>query len=425
MHLVSSSSTRLAEAAAPVTITSILRKPEVFPTLTASVLARLPFGAMGLLVILRLTDAGYSYGQAGLVAAAYAFAVAFGQPVLSRVIDRDGQTRVLLISAATGAAATAALAFVPATTPLAGFVVLAALNGALQPPLGGTMRALWDILLTSDEDRHVGYAVEASAVEVIFTGGPLVLVGVIAAAFGPQAGLLACAALTGGGTVAFALSRASRRWTPTERLESHVFGPLRTSGVRTLMVVSAAAGTNFGAIEITVTAVGRENGNITLVGIMLAIWSIGSLIGGLVIARMRPAEDPARRIVLLLVAMATGSALVGVANSPWAIAPLLLLAGVSIAPIFATAHGLMGVVCPPGTITEAFAWTASAVMVGLTLGSPGAGFLIDHVSTNAAFVASGLPLLVAAAVVWGFRRTLHVHPDYERDVVAAPGSATP
>lgn len=395
-----------ADASLPVTVTGVLRKPGVLPTLTASVLARLPFGAVSLLTILRVTDAGFSYGQAGLAAAAYAFAIAFGQPALSRVIDRDGQTRVLLATALTGAAATTLLALLPSSSPLAAFVVVAALNGLLQPPLSGTMRALWDLLLDRPEDRHVGYAVEASAVEVIFTGGPLVLVGLFGALLGPQGGLLACAVLTGGGTLAFAATQASRRWRPQGIGHSHPFGPLSAPGVRTMMAIYLAAGANFGALEITITAFGRERDDLSLVAIMLALWSIGSFIGGMAIARARPADDPPRRIVLLMLAMGGLTALVYLAESPWSLGPLLMLAGAAIAPIFATANGLMGAVSPPGTLTEAFSWTTTAVMIGLTVGSPVAGYVIDHVSTNAAFFVGAVPLVLGAAVIWALRGRL-------------------
>lgn len=398
-------------APAPATIGSVLRKPGVLPTLTASVLARMPFGAVSLLTILRVTDAGYSYGQAGLAAAAYAFAVAFGQPVLSRVIDRDGQTRVLLATALTGAGATVLLALLPSSSPLALFVVVAALNGLLQPPLAGTMRALWDLLLDRPEDRHVGYAVEASAVEVIFTGGPLVLVGVFAALFGPQGGLLACATLTGGGTVAFALTSASRSWRPeVGHADRHPFGPLASSGVRTMLVIFFGAGAYFGAVEIAVTAYGRQQDDLSLVAVLLALWSIGSFVGGMVIARVKPAEDPPRRIALLLVLMGVLSSLVAIGDSPWALGPLLLVAGSAIAPIFATANGLMGSVAPTGSLTEAFSWTTTAVMVGLTLGSPVSGYVIDHASIHAAFLVSGVPLVVAAGVIWALRGTLAPRP---------------
>ncbi len=406
MERVSAPSTRLAEEAAPSTVTGVLRMPEVLPTITASIVARLSFGAMSLLTVLRVTDAGYSYGQAGLASAAFAVMMAIGTPTLSRLIDRDGQTRVLLISATTGAAATAAMALMPLDSPLWLFILVAAVNGVLQPPLGGTMRTLWDLLLESDQDRHVGYALEAAAVEVVFTGGPLLLVGVIASAFGADVALLVCAALTGGGTVAFALSGPSRRWRPSPDRIPDPFGPLRCPGVWTMLLISLGAGAYFGMVELSVTAFGRAHGDLSLIGLLLAVWSIGSFVGGMVIARVKPAANPPRRIVLFMLAMGLAAALLGVVDSTIALAVVLALTGAWIAPVFATANGLMGAVAPQGTLTEAFAWTTSAIMLGFTVGSPSAGYLVDHVSLHAAFAAASLPCLIAAALVWLFRGTL-------------------
>ncbi len=39
-------------------------------------------------------------------------------------------------------------------------------------------------MLHHERERHVGYSLDAVAVEFVFTGGPLVLVGVVAATVG-------------------------------------------------------------------------------------------------------------------------------------------------------------------------------------------------------------------------------------------------
>ncbi|MBO9533435.1 MAG: MFS transporter [Solirubrobacteraceae bacterium] len=387
-------------------ISRVLRRPHVAATLVASVLARLPYGAMTLLTVLRMTDAGYSYGEAGLVAAAYAIAVAVGAPVLSRLVDRRGQTRVLVTTAVTGGAATLLLALLPASSPYAVFLVISAVNGALQPPLGGVMRALWDQMLDREDERHVGYSLDAVAIEMVFTGGPLVLVGVVAAAFGPSAGLLVAAALTTFGTLILASRPPSRTWRPSEHRESHPFGPLQSRGVHTLMLVALGCGGSFGMIELATTAHARAEGSLGLVGVLLAVWSIGSLLGGLAIARVPGTRRPARRLATLLALMAASNAAVGLASSTVALGAILFVAGASIAPTMATANGAMGIAAPDGTLTEAFAWSIGAIMVGLTIGSPAAGFIVDHVSPSAAFAASGIPPALAAASVWLRRRTL-------------------
>jgi predicted MFS family arabinose efflux permease len=68
----------------------------------------------------------------------------------------------------------------------------------------------------------------------------------------------------------------------------------------------------------------------------------------------------------------------------------------------------MGNVAPTGTLTEAFAFTMGAVMIGLTIGSPVSGFLVDHVSVGAALSFAGVPPALAALVVMTRRSTLHV-----------------
>lgn len=405
-----------AEAAAPATVLSVLRKPQVARTLGASVVARLPYGAMVLLTVLRVTDAGHSYGDAGIASAAYALAMAVGGPVLSRIIDRSGQTRTLLFTAASGAAATAALAVVPSGSPLAIFVLLAAINGALQPPLSGVMRTLWDVLLTGDEERHVGYAVQAAAVEIVFTGGPLVIVGGIAGVFGPSAGLLVSAFLTAAGTVVFAMSPPSRAWRPHADRVPDFIGALRSRGVHTLMIASAGAGGGFGAIEIGVTAFSREQGQTALVGVLLAVWSVGSLVGGLLLARARPAADPAMRLVFMLAATGAGDALLGLAPNAWVLGAWLFVTGGAIAPTFATGNATMGAVAPAGMMTEAFAFTIGAIMVGSTISAPIAGLLVDHVSAEAALSFSGAVPALAAVLVWVRRHTL--------DAAIAPAAFT-
>lgn len=396
----------VAEPGPAPTIGSVLREPDVARTLGASVVARLAFGALALLIVLHLTSGGHSYGEAGIAAGAYSVALAFCSPALSRLIDRTGQTRVLLATALTGTLSIALLGLLPADSSLGVLIAVSALAGLSQPPLGGVMRALWDLLVTDERARHIGFSLEAVAVETVFTAGPLVIVGGVAAAFGSSAALLVCAVLTGLGTLTIAASGPSRRWRPDAGRHIDLLGPLRSPGVRTLMIVGAGMGIAFSAIEIGITAFAREEGSEWLIGVLLALWSIGSLLGGLASTRLAPAQNPARRIVLFLGWIALGNLAVGLSGNVWILTPLLMIAGAAIAPVFATANGAVGRVAPMGTITEALAWTTGAVMVGATVGSPVAGFLIDHVSIAAAISFSGCGPALAAGLVLLRHRTL-------------------
>src|SRR5918998_3834577 len=86
-----------------------LRSPHVAPLLTASMLARLPFGMYALALVLYMAEERDSFAVAGLVDGAFGIGAAIGMPLQSRFIDRLGQRRVLLPLALLDAAATFAL----------------------------------------------------------------------------------------------------------------------------------------------------------------------------------------------------------------------------------------------------------------------------------------------------------------------------
>ncbi len=185
-----------------------------------------------------------------------------------------------------------------------------------------------------------------------------------------------------------------------------MIGALRSPGVRTLMLVALGCGGSFGMIELGTTAYARAEGSLGLVGVLLAVWSIGSMLGGLTLARLPAATSPARRLAGLLLVMAGTNALLGFGGGTFVLAAVLFVAGASIAPTMATANGAMGLAAPEGTLTEAFAWTIGAIMIGITIGSPAAGFIVDHVSAHAALAASGVPPALAAVSTWLRRRSL-------------------
>ena len=70
----------------------------------------------------------------------------------------------------------------------------------------------------------------------------------------------------------------------------------------------------------------------------------------------------------LLLALAAGHALLAlVAFNVFTLAGVLLLAGAAIAPTYAVVYSLVERAAPAGTLTEAFAWLATAVSVGAAL----------------------------------------------------------
>src|SRR3954468_6335206 len=111
-------------------VRTVLSTPRVARVFPPSMVGPPPAGALGLLMILRVRELGGGYADGGLVAGALSLGMGAAAPLVGRVVDARGQTRVLALSATTCAAALAGLALLPAGTPRAAPLALAAGGGA-------------------------------------------------------------------------------------------------------------------------------------------------------------------------------------------------------------------------------------------------------------------------------------------------------
>lgn len=364
-------------------------------------IARLPMGALGLLLILHTHALTGSYARGGLAAGVNALALGISNPILARVIDRRGQTLVLRIGAPVAAAAIAAIALAPDSAPTALIILFAAVSGAAQPPIGSCMRALWPTLVDGPGARHVAYSLEGVALELVYICGPVVIVAGIGS-LSITAALLACAVTLVVGDLFFSAHRASRGWVPVARgPERDLSGPLRAGGVRVLVGVFALSGLAVGAVEVAVPASLDAMGHRELTGLLLGVWGVGSMLAGVAMSRVGAAPDGARRLAVLLALWGATHAAVAIAGAPVTLALTLLLAGASIAPTFIVANSMLDGLAPAGTLTEAFTWTSTGMVAGVAVGSTVAGALADSVSPAAAMAVLGTGGLLAALLVRG------------------------
>ena len=111
-----------------------LRKPYAARLLGGTLLGRLPNGMGPLAIVLFVRAHGGDYTLAGVLSAVYGLAMAAGQPVLGRAMDRYGQPRILA-SAATAAAAGFALLTVFGVRSPAVATAAVVLAGFATPPL--------------------------------------------------------------------------------------------------------------------------------------------------------------------------------------------------------------------------------------------------------------------------------------------------
>jgi MFS family permease len=365
----------------------VLRVPSVTRLLLSAVVGRMPTGMAGLAIVLLVREGGGSYAVAGIVAGVYSAALALTSPLLGRLVDRVGQTRVLAGCAAASALSFGALATAGrGASPLV-LAGLAALAGASIPPVGACMRALWSQVLADDDQLQAAFAVESTVQELIFVVGPP-LVALLAAAVSPAAAVFGTAALLLIGVGVFATTPASRTWRPVRRAADWA-GALRSPGIRAVLATIVLLAAAFGTVEVTVVAGAEQLGSRTLAGPLLALWALGSMVGGLAFGSRASARGPEQRMVRLL---------------------LLVVVGVAIAPAIACLYLLVDRLAPAGTVTEAFTWVTTAFAAGFAAGNALGGSLVHGVGTDRAFLVAAGGVAAAALLARVRRNALAAVP---------------
>jgi MFS family permease len=375
-----------------------------------SIVGRLPVGMAGLALVLLVRGSGASYGEAGLVAAAFSIAFAIGAPYGGRQVDRRGarlvlRRRMVLFPALFGLVAV--LGEIEA--PIAAIAIASAAAGLTMAPVSSVLRSIWPTVAGADGAK-TAYALDAALQEVIFIGGPLLVA--ILAAIDPVAAVAGAAVLAALGTYAFSRLPPVRDAGPAEQRHSARLGALSSVGVRTLALLSLWLGLGFGSAEIAVPAFAEAEGNRALAGVALAGFSAGSLVGGL-LAGLRPSSDERRRIILGTFMLTGLLALPLAAGSIGSLALLLFVAGLPIAPVVAAIYGQIGRVAAAGSVAEAFSWFGTSVSIGVAGGSVAGGWLIDSHGWRAAFLL-GIACLGIGVLLTALRRATLAPPERPR-----------
>ena len=362
--------------------------------LTYSLIGRVSLGMTGLAILLLVEESTGSYAAAGAVSAAYALAFAVGSPARARSADRRGPVRVLVSCGLLHPVALGALALLAVrSAPVVVLAVTAVVGGLTVPPLGAVMRALWGQLVRGPA-LATAYSLEAVAIELCFVVGPGLTAG-ITALYGPATALVSSGVLTLVGGVGLGRSRAVRTVRPHPDAVYSFIGPLSSGAVRALLLTVVWIGAGFGAVEVAMPAFAEEQGSRpAAAGVLLAVWSLGSMVGGLLYGGLDVQRPASRQLPLLVTGLALGASLPLLAHSTTAMGLALFGYGMTIAPFFACNSMLLGSSAPTGTTTEAFAWNSSMIFAGAAVGTAAAGALVE-----ASGAAAALAVTAAAGVL--------------------------
>lgn len=387
------------------TYRSVLSVPGARPMFATALLARLPQGMAPLAILLLVRGATHSYAIAGLAVGASAFATAGCAPLLGRLVDRFGRGRVLgpLAAAQAGAYALLVLAAEVHAGGL-GLIVLAALAGALLPPVAPVVRVLLRTVFDDPAVRETAYSLDAVSQEVLWISGPL-LVALLIAVAPPSFAVALLGAVCLVGTALFLRSRLVRSSSPrADRPRADRRSALASPELRALLGPVALTGTGLGAIEVGLPSLAIHAGSRPASGVLLAFWSLGSMAGGLWYGSRTWRSPLASRYRTLLVLAVLCTMPLIAARSIAGGVVCSVLAGVTIAPVFTCQYALVGRSVTVGSETEAFTWVSAALIGGLALGSAVGGAVIAPAGVSAPFVVACLATMLAALLAVGFGR---------------------
>ncbi|MFL6219650.1 MAG: MFS transporter [Actinomycetes bacterium] len=371
---------------------AVLRLPHARPLLLASLVGRLANATGPLSVVLVVQEQTGSLAQAGAASAAIAQARGLLAPVRGRLVDRYGQRRCLAPMALGFAAALAGLVTTagPGPAAVATTIALAAAAGAVAPPLGASMRALWVSLVGQGPRLQTAYALDAVLDELLFVVGPL-LAGGLATLYRPAAGVLATAGLALTGTLGFVASPVSRAQAGRPAAvggRAGWAGAMAAPGLRTLVLSLTGVGAAIGIWEIGLVGAAREAGSPEAASISLAAWAAASGVGGLWYGSRTWRRPAGQRYLALLALLVLAGAIMAAAGSPVAMGAVVVLVGAVLAPLESSAYLLAAELAPAGTLTESGTWLNTAINVTAAAGLVVAGALVDR---------AGVPATLAVA----------------------------
>jgi predicted MFS family arabinose efflux permease len=352
--------------------------------------------AVDLVLLLALHRLTGSFTPGGIAVAVFTITNSGANLAQSRLVDRVGALWPLAVCAVGMLAVTGATSVALATgAPVWTVVVLAALLGALLPATGASMRALWSARLPDPDDRVIGFAFVSFSQEIGFIAGPAAF-GALATLVSPTAGLLACGASVCAGTLIVASVSSVR--VPSEGKERAGERP----GLGGLVPVAAAIawlGLGLGAFDVSVPAFAVQHGVPSLGGVLLAIGSAGSLIGGALYGARRWRTGVRARLALCSAVSAILLLGPAASHALGLMAAALFIACAPLSATLTTGYLFADERAPAARSTEAFAVIGLALNAGVALGNAVAGRLVSHGTANHGFLIVAAGVLACALTV--------------------------
>lgn len=388
---------------------SLLKTPGVARIIAAQLTARFPFGMLSLAFLLHIERIHHSYGAAGLVLGAMSIGQAIAGPMTSRLMGVLGMRTVLWTTLALCSVAVAAIGVFVMPIPVT--MAVAFFAGLSMPPIQPAVRTIYPKMVNSRQLTPL-FSLDASAQEIIWIAGPVAITFVSTQIGTVEGILMSVAIMLLGGFWFISSPEVGRVRIPRSKRR---FGmvlarpPVLLATVVGFLLIGSCA-----AVEAGVVANFGEGS--PFAGIVLAIWSLGSLVGGLAFGHVPIGPwATARRMLIVFVGVVISTFMLW---SWWGLSLSLIIAGLGIAPALAVLFAIVSASVKFSDTAEAYGWVGTGQLIGAALGSALAGFLIDANGPVGAFWAAGAFALVGFVVP---ALAVRVHPDLRgRDASPIP-----
>jgi MFS family permease len=370
---------------------SLRAAPDAIGVLISQLFARFPFGMLSLAFVIHIQAITGSYAIAGIALGAETIGASISGPLLARYMAKYGIRKVIALATSITVTSLVGLAVVP-PEPI-WLVALAFLVGFSSPPIQPAARSIYP-QVTPKKLMPALYSLDATAQEIIWVLGPLVAT-LVAASFGHVAMLVTVAGIQVAGTLWFLVNKSVAKAVIPKNTAA-LGKALRNPKVLAVTVLGLLFVGSFAGVEVGSVALFDK----ATAGIMFALFSLGSIFGGFLIA---PRVKGKNALAFFLSITLAGYLLILVMpeNALW-VGSNLFIAGLGVAP----ALGYLSLLIATGTsgseTVEAYGWTTTGQLVGFSAGSALAGIAIDSVGPSAALLVSivfGAFTLIAAVVV--------------------------
>lgn len=422
-------------------------------------IARLPISMMGLGIVLALNHIYNNWTIAGTMSAAYVLSQAAVTPLYAKLFDRFGQRKVGTLALSVQVVAMLSFAFAALIrVPLPILFVLAILMGVTQFAFGALVRTRWAYTLKSQSDDtllNVAYALESGIDEIVFIFGPI-LAAWLATSVHPVSQLFVPVLASGlGGAWFLSLKNTQPAVVKIVQVESAPAndedvrvalenGPYTASedsskngkkliaknlidrlslkqlrntnrknkpknvllyrGIIPLVVMFLVFNMSFSAFDVSVTAAMRAQGLDKLIGLQLALFACGSLVGAVIFGSHKFRGSNWSHLIVFLSLLTIGFILMNINIDRLVLLSIFeLLSGLCVSPIFATGNLIVKDTIPEHSLTEGLSWLPTASATGASLGSMVAGFAIDAWSSRGGMMVPWISTLVAipiASIGW-------------------------